>query len=225
MGLISKIKSSVGQLQKVKGLGAIAGRLKDRVTTKSVNKVIGFSPSAISTRVKAAGIGISSSPLTAASYLQSKAAKQKKAFSMGLNPAQVKGGASLASKLKTGGKIAAVGALAAAAIYGGEQIAEKLGVRGGAGFIGKRPKSSSRKRRKKKRASSSTRRSRRRSYGRRVSFTTKDGRRVSFTPGRKRSRRRLSSLSYRRKRGRRGTGVSKTEFRKLKAMVRRFERD
>lgn len=45
-------------------------------------------------------------------------------------------------------KVAGVVAGGAAALYGAEKLAEKLGVRGGAGFIGKRPDGSSRKRRR-----------------------------------------------------------------------------
>lgn len=117
---------------------------------------------------------------------------------------------SLGKKILKGAGIAAGVATGA---FVGEQIAEKLGVRGGAGFFGKR-------RKKKKGSTRRARRGRSRRGGRRVSFTTRDGRRVSFMP-----KARASKLSYRRKRGRRGRGISKTELRQIKALIRRGERD
>lgn len=161
---------------------------------------------------KQSGIVTQSSPVVSSGRLPSGAIYSPDFYPQG-PPANAadSGGYSLSKALKTAGGIAA----GAAALYGIEQVAEKFGVRGGAGFIGRRPK---------KRAKSRTRRrSSRPTSSRRVSFTTKDGRRVSFTP--RNSRKGRSTLRFKRKRGRRGRGVSQTEFRKLRAMINRFERD
>jgi len=88
------------------------------------------------------------------------------------------------SVLGSAAKIAGGVAVAGAGLYAAEQVAEAIGVRGGAGFVGRRKIKKGRKRKK----AYGRRRRKRRTYGRRrkgtrgrvVSFTTKDGRRVKF---------------------------------------------
>jgi len=117
--------------------------------------------------------------------------------------------------LSTPAKVGVAAAGTAALLYGAEQIAEKLGVRGGAGFIGARPKK--RKSRKRKSRRMATRRRVRRARargGKRVSFTTADGRRVSFTARGGGSRRR-------RRRG----NLSKDELSRIMRVIRKEARD
>lgn len=101
-------------------------------------------------------------------------------------------------------RLGLIGAAIGAAAFVGEQIAEKLGVRGGAGFVGRRPKVPGAPRRVRRRRKKKVRRIRRHRHkivrlkartvvrsirrkrsrsrkGKRVSFVTKTGQRVSFT--------------------------------------------
>lgn len=106
-------------------------------------------------------------------------------------------------------KAIGIGALVAGTAFIAEQIAEKVGVRGGAGFIGRRKpvkKKAVRKKRVKRRVGRKrrarrkpvrkkrTHRSPRHKGHKRVSFTTKDGKKVNFLVRKK------GGVSHRRRR-------------------------
>lgn len=141
--------------------------------------------------------------------------------------AAASGGSGVSKALKLVGAAAAT----ATALYAGEQILEKIGVRGGAGLLGRDPTKKKKKKSSKKRKSSKRKRSRKargrgtQRGGKRVSFTTADGRRVSFNVKRKKRKTTYGTLRYRRKIGRRGTGVAKTERKLLERLLRKYERD
>lgn len=215
-GQVSNLKTNVASTS----FGRVASRaLGSRVGRGAVGAAKFIGKATVGSKLRAA-VTIGTGALAIRKYVKNRNAKKEElnysptmSASMGgaavkaaTNPSLVQRAANFAKAhpILTGAGL--VGGL-----YVGEQIAEKLGVRGGAGFIGRRKKAKKR----------SKRRSRSKSSGRRVSFTTKDGRRVSFTPKRKGR----TSLSFRAKRGRRGKGVSKTERKALMRLVRKFERD
>jgi len=219
MGLLSKVKTITG-IVKQKSTGAIATLRQNSVIAKVGKVALGTGKvglSAVKFVAKKSPIGTALA-VGGLAYAGAKKIFGRKATTQVVQTAQKKGIVSRAIEFAKEHPIVATAGLGAGA-YVAEQVAEKLGVRGGAGFIGKRPK----KKRKggKRRKARGYRRARRvRGTGRRVSFTTRDGRRVSFIP-----RARKSTLRYHRKRGRRGRGVSRTELRSLRAMLRRYERD
>lgn len=98
------------------------------------------------------------------------------------------GGQLLKTGLAAAGVVGGIGGL----LLAGERIAEGLGIRGGAGFVGARPVAKKRKKkghthkvhrrvRKHRTIRHTHRRKKSKSRGKRVSFTTKGGKRVSFT--------------------------------------------
>lgn len=226
MGLLSKIKNAGGLIRN-KAASAI-GRLKQSPKIAGAlgkaGKVVGvvarvgvaagkfaFKRSPIGTALTVGAVGITAAKYVASKIRRAPAVKQEQ----GIIRAE-SGKSSLGSKvLKGAAAVAAGGAVA----YGVEQVAEAIGVRGGAGFIGRNPKkrkkstrrSSRRRTRRRYSRTSRRRRSRSHSRGRRVSFTTKDGRHVSFTPGRHRRRR-----SHSHSRGR----ITRTEERAIERYIR-----
>lgn len=128
--------------------------------------------------------------------------------------------------------------------YAAEKVMEFAGVRGGAGLIGARPdemqvigngkkapvckpkKKVRVKPRKKKKVKRKPKR--RPKKGRRVTFITKKGKRVSFIVKPKVRKAKRRTIKYRaktRKHQIRPKGVSKTELKRLKRLIRKFEKD
>jgi hypothetical protein len=207
MGLLSNIKSSVGKL------GAKVSSIANRYLPKSVVKA-GTTGIKVGAKVvksplgkiagrTAGGLGLALTAYDVGKYLTGKKTKKEKS--------EVKKATGL---LATGAKIAGGAAVLATGLYVGEQIAEKLGVRGGAGFVGSKPK----KKKKKKKKGKGYKPSR----GRKPKFGTKAW--MSYIRG-LRGKGKRRTLTYRRKYGRRGKGVSKTELRQIKSIIRRHERD
>lgn len=134
---------------------------------------------------------------------------------------------------KKAAKVAGGAAVVGAAAFAVEQIAEAVGVRGGAGFIGADPTKKKKKKRSKTKKRKTTKRKtkkRSKSSRKRVSFVTKDGRRVSFTPKSKKRKKgtRKRTISYRAKTRKgqiRPKGVSRTEAKELRRLIKKFERD
>lgn len=69
----------------------------------------------------------------------------------------------------------------AAALYGVEQLAEKFGVRGGAGFIGSKPRKQRKKSKKRSTKRRSSRRRKKRGYGTAKQYARKGGKKVYRT--------------------------------------------
>jgi len=184
-------------------------------------------------------VGVALTAFGAAKFLISRKKKKQTLVASAVGAA---GSVVAVKKRLDRGKIAmAAGGLAAAAFVG-EQLAESAGVRGGAGFIGRRktPKAPSRqaatgKRARRKAVRKATRTTRRRKRttcpprrrrsgrapGRTVSFTTADGRRVRFKTKSTRSQARKIKRTKRRK----GKGIAKTELRAIRALIREAEQD
>lgn len=220
MGLLSNVKkvtgivknrtaSSLGALKRVGSplVKRVAGAAVVRSGAKVALGVGKFAGKALFGGKIRAALTIGTLGVTAIRKLRGKNKSQETAQAVARSSAKKDG---IGKKLLKGAGIAA--AIGSGAFIA-EQLAEKAGVRGGAGFFGRR-------KRKKAKSSRRTRRSRSRRGSKRVSFTTRDGRRVSFTP-----KARTSRVSFRRKRGRRGKGVSRTELRQIRALIRRSERD
>lgn len=223
MGIIKSlvsgvVKSSSGAISKIKDVGAkvkpISGVLGKASTAVNVVK-------AVAGRINPVVAGVTLAPLawktgTKIGSLARKVTGKDKPAPSTITPSIPASKESLMSKLTGFAKenpLITAGIVATTA-YAGEQIAEKLGVRGGAGFIGRRKKRKSKKSKKSRRRSS--RRSRRssRRTGKRVSFTTKDGRKVSFMP-------RSGGRRTRRRQGR----INKTERRLLSSLRRQLLQD
>jgi hypothetical protein len=132
MGLLSKVKKTVGNAIKKTGtaLGGMTKGAKSGMATKVLG-VAKFGAKAIPTlRVASAALTIGA--------VGKKLLTGKKTSTTGT--AQKK--KSLLSKVATATKYAVAGA---GGLYLAEQVAEKLGVRGGAGFIGRRKRKGKRR--------------------------------------------------------------------------------
>lgn len=206
MGLLSKIKS-VGGIIKNKAATAISAIRK----APAVNAVkAGSTANKLTALSSLKGAGPLGVTIGAASYLRSKGATipqigtkvAKKSLNMWgitkpksgiVKPSAPAKTSSTASKVA---KVAAAAAVVGAVAYGVEQLAEKAGVRDGAGFIGSRPKKAKKRKSKKKSRSSNTyrrrrtrktsrrsRRTRRRrsSYGTERQYKRKGGLNVKYT--------------------------------------------
>ena len=213
MGLFSKLRSRLGRLgTRVSSLAArqvsrlpprarnVIGRgakLTSRVARSPVGKAGRFVGKRLLGPVGLAITGVS--VVRSISRRRRTRKEQKIQTAAAIATAPQKAG--LLSKI---GKIGLLTAGLGAGAFVAEQIAEKLGVRGGAGFIGKRPvkkRAPTRKRRKKRKTTrriprhghrivrqpartvvrTVRRKSKSKRRGKRVSFTTKEGKKVSFT--------------------------------------------
>lgn len=240
MGLISKFKSSFST-----ALGSVIAKGKASLAaisrTPLASKVIG---NAKKLAPGAQKLGLKVLPATviatnAKGLVQSIA--QKKAFNPVTYPLQAAYNA-IKKKTTSGGLIstpkvaqAKVTQAALSATQGPKRgsLAKVLtyagiatGVAGAAYGAYKVYKSYKKKKRKSKKRKATKRRrtSRNRTYkkvGRRVTFMTKDGRRVSFTPKKKTSPYKFSG----RKKRRGLRGLSKTEAKQIRRLIRRSERD
>lgn len=227
VGKTAPLRNKLGQVGMVKSTVAVvkkAAQVAAPIAKKAVS--VGKFAAGIVSPVKKIALGVAGATLAykgvkavAKKVTSSRAAKKAASLPTSTQhpmASAASGGAAVAS---SGGGGAAVmdwvkehpilaTAGVAGAAYGAEQIAEALGVRGGAGFIGKRK---TKKRKSSKKRKTTRKKSKTRKKGKRVSFTTKDGRRVSFTPGkgrRKRSRSRISN----------------TESKRIMALIRRSAR-
>lgn len=202
MGLFTKIRSRLGMLRtRATSIGSrFVSRFPPRTRgvlgkVAKVGRIGGrFVP----------GIGTALTAITIGGGLISLRKRQKERRRQ-LTPGTAISGVSVAGKVGRLAGIKRVGLIAAgigAAAFVAEQIAEKLGVRGGAGFVGRRPSKAprrARKRRKKKvrklvrhrhkivRLKARTvvrsirpKKGKRSRKGKRVSFTTAEGKKVSF---------------------------------------------
>jgi hypothetical protein len=210
MGLLSKVASFTGNLAKkvtgsalgvVKSVAAkIAPQAKAILKPSVAVAAAAKAPAPVQVKAMLAAatiastpvgrkIVLASNPVTAiGSKLYTTATKKQQNSTMQVTPTQSTKSAGnisaitnyvAANPIKT---VAAIGA-AGAALYGVEQFAEKLGVRGGAGFIGAKP----RKKRKKSKKAAKRRTSRRRSksrkkrYGTSKQYARKGGKKVYRT--------------------------------------------
>jgi len=204
MGLFSKLRSTLGRLGT--RASSIAGRVTARLPVRAqsflgragkigrriarpIGRVARFTPVG-----RALSIG-----LIGATVISGIRKRRRGQRPSGTGAVTTAGTVGRLAGIKRAGLIAAgVGAAAFVA----EQIAEKLGVRGGAGFIGRRPTAKRKPTKRKKRRKKAKRiprhghrivrqkartvvrsvRSKKsgRKKGKRVSFTTKGGKRVSF---------------------------------------------
>lgn len=211
MGLISKLKSVGGQIKS--NASSLAGKILGKAKKPAVATIGKLSSAAKSAAPLAMAVAKKHPAIAVAASVAALSKgisvyRERKAKREGVTQKEKK------SIIPTVAKVAMAGGLAAAVAVGAEKVAEVAGVRGGAGFVGERPA----RRRKKKRKSSRRRTSsccptrRRKKSGKRVSFTTKDGRRVSFSPGRR---------SKKKRRGR----ITASEFRGIERLLRKEMRD
>lgn len=216
MGLLNRVKKTTGLLGKKasSALGSLKGSKAGRIVTALGKKPIistvaragvavgkfAFKKSPVGTALVVGATGLSLGKKLVGKLKGKKKEEQVRS--------QVEGKTSglLGKATKVGLGLLAGGT----AIYGAEQVAEKLGVRGGAGFFGRRKKKTSKRKGKKGRRSSS----RKPKYGSKAWMSY-----IRSLRGKG------STLRIRRKRGRRGKGVSKTELKRIKALIRRSERD
>lgn len=207
MGLFSKIKSRLGRL----GLRAskIGARFVSRFPPRTRGVLGKITKIGIRTGRFAFKFGRLGTPIGAAltalsvGGLIASVRRRRKEKKRLVGAPTVGRAAGVARGISRTAKLGLIGAAIGAAAFVGEQIAEKLGVRGGAGFVGRRPKvpgAPRRARRRRKRKPTRIRRHRhkivrlkartvvrsvrakrsRSRKGKRVSFTTKTGQRVSF---------------------------------------------
>jgi len=196
MGLFSKLRGRLGRLGR--RVGSISGRFvgkRSRRILGRVGRVAGFGA-----RLTPVGrvVGLAGTALAVVGL--SGALRRRRQRKAGTVPVAVSGTAAVRGVSRLG-RLGLIAAGVGAAAFVGEQIAERLGVRGGAGFVGRRPRKAvakTRKRRKKKvrrirrhghkvvrlKARTVVRSIRRKKKtsrkGKRVSFTTASGQKVSF---------------------------------------------
>lgn len=214
MGLLTKFRSTLGMIRtRASSIGArFVSRFPPR-TRGILGKVakVGGRVARVG-RVGARfipGVGAALTVLSVGGLIAG-VRKRRKAKRQVLSAGTAISGVSAAKGLGRLAGIKRVGLIAAgigAAAFVAEQIAEKLGVRGGVGFVGRRPKApvtpAARRRRRKRRKKKARRiprhrhkivrqkartvvrsvrsKSRKKKRGKRVSFVTAQGQRVSFT--------------------------------------------
>lgn len=213
MGLFSKLRSRLGMLRtRATSLSArLVSRLPPR-TRRVLGRVgrsrtfrVGARVGRVAFRVGRLGspVGLALTALSVGG-LVAGIRRRRKARKGIVSPGTAVSGAVVSKRLGLA-KFGLIAAGLGAAAFVGEQIAEKLGVRGGAGFVGRRPRKpvTGRRRRRRKKVIKIPRRKfrietrrvavrrerplrrrrgqRKRRGGKRVSFTTKTGQKVSFT--------------------------------------------
>lgn len=173
MGLISTVSKGLGVVKNktstalgvVKAKGAVVAQKVSKVpvlggAVKLAGKVIRSPVGKLGVRVGTKAIPVVGAITTVAgvaSFIKNRRDKKSASKSASTVVASSKIGSKAPGLLGKVAKGAGIAGLVAGGLYAGEQIAEKLGVRGGAGFIGRR---TSRRRRKKKYAYIKVRRNR-----------------------------------------------------------------